>query len=252
MADLAIDPSNDVVVYAASAFSLFKSTDGGTNWVELPHDMGTYPRVDVTFDPSDASRLYVTSMAGGVFRSTNGGASFTRISALPTDGNVDGPRVFAISADGNALYYGTNGNLFFRSTDGGASFNTLRGGLPVMPVGGGYAPVQHPIVVVTKGFCVRQRIAAIGSVVERHHPDVIHTIIPIGLGIRRVAMLGVVGHQFHHGQHFAFRGKICSSRPGSRRIREGSGCHKPKGQRSEQHCSHHNRCSHLARFGGRA
>ena len=119
--DVAIDPTNSAVIYAGGS-ALSKSTDGGATWVRLSQDFGRFPITDVTFDPANAARLYVVSPGGGVFRSVNGGMSFIRLSALPTDANADGPAGFAISADGKTLYYTTLSGQFFRSTDSGATF----------------------------------------------------------------------------------------------------------------------------------
>jgi uncharacterized repeat protein (TIGR01451 family) len=121
--DLVIDPVNPTIAYAAARFALYKSIDGGTTWTELTQDFGRTSIGSVALDPSNSMRLYVASSGGGVFRSTDGGTSFTRISAAPTDPNVDGPAGLGISADGNTLYYSTGSGRFFRSTDGGATFS---------------------------------------------------------------------------------------------------------------------------------
>jgi uncharacterized repeat protein (TIGR01451 family) len=121
--DVVIDPVNPAIAYASAPYALYKSTDSGATWAELTQDFGRYSIVDVAFDPANPARLYVVSLGGGIFRSTDGGASFTRISAMPTDANVDGPCGFGISVDGNTLYYPTLSGRFFRSTDGGANFS---------------------------------------------------------------------------------------------------------------------------------
>jgi len=121
--DLVIDPVNPTIAYASARYALYKSTDGGTTWSELTQDFGRTAISNVALDPANPAKLYVASSGGGVFRSTDGGASFTRISAAPTDPNVDGPVGFGISADGNTLYYSTGSGRFFRSTDGGATFS---------------------------------------------------------------------------------------------------------------------------------
>jgi photosystem II stability/assembly factor-like uncharacterized protein len=122
--DLAIDPANPSIAYASARFALYKSVDGGTTWAEpTTQNFGPTPITAVALDPANSARLYVASLSGGVFRSTDGGTTFTRLSAAPTDPNVDGPAGFGISADGNTLYYPTLGGQFFRSTNGGATFS---------------------------------------------------------------------------------------------------------------------------------
>jgi hypothetical protein len=121
--DLVIDPSNPAIVYATASFAMYKSTDGGATWSLLNQSFGQTTVGPIALDPSNPAKLYVASPDGGIFRSTDGAATFTRISAIPTDLNVDGPGGFAISADGNTLYYPTFSGKFFRSTDGGATFS---------------------------------------------------------------------------------------------------------------------------------
>jgi photosystem II stability/assembly factor-like uncharacterized protein len=121
--DLIIDPVNPAIAYASARYALYKSADGGSTWTELTQDFGRTSIGNLALDPANPGRLYVVSSGGGVFRSTDGGTSFTRISAAPTDANVDGPVGFGISADGNTLYYPTLSGRFFRSTDGGATFS---------------------------------------------------------------------------------------------------------------------------------
>jgi photosystem II stability/assembly factor-like uncharacterized protein len=122
---IAIDPSNPATAYASSTSALYKSTDSGITWSLLPKNFGTYPLRDVQIDPAHPTRLYVVAIGSGLFRSTDGGATFTRLSAAPTDANTDGPTTLALSTDGNTLYYSTIGNLFFRSTDSGTTFTQV-------------------------------------------------------------------------------------------------------------------------------
>ncbi len=71
--------------------ALFKSTDGGKNWVELPglRGHGTGPKWQpgaggmclhtVILDPKDAGRMYIAISAAGAFRTDDGGATWKPI-----------------------------------------------------------------------------------------------------------------------------------------------------------------------------
>ncbi len=128
--NLVIDPTNAAITYASTSYTLFKSTDAGVTWQELTQDFGRFPIADLEFDPAHPGQLYVVGLGGGVFRTSDGGATFTRVTPVPVDAaTVDGPWDVAISQDGNTIYYSTISGQFFRSTDGGATF-TARTTMP--------------------------------------------------------------------------------------------------------------------------
>ena len=103
--DLAIDPSNARVLYAAmwrmqrlpwgftagaGRSGLWKSTDAGDHWTELSFSegipRGRIGRIGVTVSPADPERLYATietppeDSSGGIFRSDDAGKSWQRTS----------------------------------------------------------------------------------------------------------------------------------------------------------------------------
>ena len=91
----AIDPSNPATLYSGvvgdSTMGVFKSTNGGASWTAA--NTGLTPQA-LAIDPSNTSTIYAgtssntatispgaTSVDGGVFKSTNGGASWTAINS---------------------------------------------------------------------------------------------------------------------------------------------------------------------------
>ena len=162
---IAVAPSNAKVVYVGTGESdirsqnsygigMYKSGDAGKTWthigLENSRQIGR-----VVVDPKDANRVYVAVLGHiyapnperGVFRSTDGGATWKKIlfdSARPNDvGAVD----LAIDpANSNILYAAlwstrrppwsvyapTNlpGGGLFKSADGGDTWKRLGGGLP--------------------------------------------------------------------------------------------------------------------------
>jgi photosystem II stability/assembly factor-like uncharacterized protein len=152
---LTIDPTDDNVVFAGSEGNgIFKSTDGGNSWAwlrsGLKYNEGSvpnYPEIyDMAFDSVDTSVIYAATTAGpgpasgnypsaigGVYKSTDGGATWTQISS-----NLSNGAVSSIKLSSGTLYIGTfggvvsftgtdvDGNHFpggiFTSTDGGNSW----------------------------------------------------------------------------------------------------------------------------------
>lgn len=121
--DVVYHPTNASIVYAASSLAVHKSIDGGATWVTLKEDFGSYNISDLALDPSNSDRLYVAALDGGVFRSSDAGATFARISPIPTDANIDGPNGIVISEDGTILYYSTISGRFFRSINSGQTWS---------------------------------------------------------------------------------------------------------------------------------
>jgi photosystem II stability/assembly factor-like uncharacterized protein len=141
--DLAIDPQNSGVVYAGTAGGgVFKSADSGESWSPansgLPHD---YVGV-LAISGGEATTVYASSadcddsgcLGDGIFKSTDGGSSWTAAnSGLP------GGAVSQIAIDAQnpgtlyiGLSWGENINRtgVFKSIDGGASWKQLSPGLP--------------------------------------------------------------------------------------------------------------------------
>ena len=79
--DLAFDPVNASTVYAAgpvSATRLQRSTDNGTTWTPI-HDGLPSQVTAVVVHPTEPSTLYAGTSWDGVFRSTDAGASWSRV-----------------------------------------------------------------------------------------------------------------------------------------------------------------------------
>jgi photosystem II stability/assembly factor-like uncharacterized protein len=126
---------NNRTFYAATEWGgLYKSMDGGRNWVRLNNHLPT-ATWDVEVSPTDANRVYATSFYdgraasfAGINISTDGGNTWIHPqSATPPAGFCNGeerrdePSAFGISIDPanpQNIYIGTNCGLAI-STDGG-------------------------------------------------------------------------------------------------------------------------------------
>jgi photosystem II stability/assembly factor-like uncharacterized protein len=78
-------------------------------------------------DPAQSATVYAGTYGGGVFKSTDGGGSWSGINTGLTDLEV---KALTISpANSAVLYAGTNGGGVFRSLDGGGSWTAVNDGL---------------------------------------------------------------------------------------------------------------------------
>jgi uncharacterized protein (TIGR03437 family) len=122
-----ISGSSDSTLYVALAapnddlLSMWRSVDGGTNWTQVtsPQTQGQANyNLELTVDPTNANVVYYgtqansTNSAGTVFRSLNGGQSWTDLS------RGDGSE--GLHADTHAIAVSAaNPNIVFTGSDGG-------------------------------------------------------------------------------------------------------------------------------------
>lgn len=135
--DLAVDPSSGAV-YAAAGDSIFKSTDGGANWRRLNAKfllLGWVPRQpafvrSLAIDPITPTTLYAATGGAGVFRSADGGSSWSAANNGLTELGVDALAIAPSSP--STLYAATSAgsapSSVFRSTDGGSSWMAVNNG----------------------------------------------------------------------------------------------------------------------------
>lgn len=118
---LAIDPTDDDIVYAGTnARGLYRTVDGGATWTQIVHeddliDQATEDHVhvfSVILNPLDPDEIYLGEWHGGIYRSTDGGATWSRIN---TGLSTRAVQTLAISTDGSTVYAGTKGEGVFRN-----------------------------------------------------------------------------------------------------------------------------------------
>lgn len=123
-----IDYTNTQVLYAATSQGVYKSTDGGVNWLNVKS--GGFK--DLKFKPGDHNTIYA---AGSSFtRSVNAGQTWSNVSLPSPNGNTIGRVAMAVTpADSSVVYvlagqggsgsYGFAG--FYKSTNSGLSFTKV-------------------------------------------------------------------------------------------------------------------------------
>jgi photosystem II stability/assembly factor-like uncharacterized protein len=120
-----VDPVESNIVYAGTFAGVLKSVDAGSSFVSqsvgLPDGFQTARTGSVQVDPRNHNVLYVAFEGAGVFKSTNGGDSWTAINTGLEDLNVFGIALDADSPD--ILYVSTNSSVY-KTTSGGEMSET--------------------------------------------------------------------------------------------------------------------------------
>jgi len=146
--DLAIDPQNPSVLYAAlwqvqripwrlwsggPGSGLFKSTDGGDTWTDITRAPGlpdgVLGKIGITVSGADPRRLYavIEAKAGGLYRSDDAGATWTLANAHRDlwQRSFYFNRVVADPRNRDVVY--VLNFMIARSTDGGATYAIVDG-----------------------------------------------------------------------------------------------------------------------------
>ena len=132
---LVIDPSNPAILYAATASGLYKSYDGGasSNNVSFSNSAVTA----LAIDPSNRLTLYANAVGQGLFKSTDGGASWLAINngldAL-IEARSSVTALVVTPGNSNVLFAATAGLGIYQSIDGGANWNPFNDGLTNLDV----------------------------------------------------------------------------------------------------------------------
>ncbi|HEX9659063.1 MAG TPA: hypothetical protein VGA18_02145, partial [Rhodothermales bacterium] len=119
-----VDPSNENTFLAATNAALFRTTDGGANFTEVFRSPGGDGRVqDIVADPTSFSTQYMSVNSTGIYKSTNGGVSWSQVLGAA------GSRMELAVAPSNpnwvyaAVESGTS--VLMLSTDAGASWSVV-------------------------------------------------------------------------------------------------------------------------------
>jgi photosystem II stability/assembly factor-like uncharacterized protein len=162
---IAVAPSNPNIIYVGTGepdirsqhsygIGMFKSTDAGKTWSHIGLE-GTRQIGRVVVDPANPNRVYVAALGNvyapnperGLYRSTDGGATWKKILFKTNDPNNVGAIEVAIDPKNARVLYaslwGTRrppwsvyapsnmpGGGLYKSTDGGDTWTQLTGGLP--------------------------------------------------------------------------------------------------------------------------
>jgi len=176
---LAVDPHNQNRIFAAvlghpygpnPERGIFRSTDGGATWEKVLFKNENTGGSDVEIDPSDPDTVYASlwqsrldpweddnafaGTGGGLFKSTDGGTTWRKLShGLPADlvqinlaiAPSQPNRLYATIATTEPGAYASDKGLgFFRSDDGGENWTRITDDpRPAIKIGGGDLPIAR-------------------------------------------------------------------------------------------------------------
>ncbi len=129
------------VLYAATDRGVVQSADAAASWTHVGLNSAAW---SLAADPSDARVIYAVFAGSGVFKSADGGVSFTKLGL-----DVDSIVIVRVSA--STLLTGTRFGGVYRSADGGASWmGSLSGLPPLLPTGVAAGPTNaSPVFAAT-------------------------------------------------------------------------------------------------------
>lgn len=135
---MAVDPGNQNIWYAgAPAGGIWKSTDSGQSWTNLFDNFLQIGVSGIAIDPNDSNTIYIAtgdddaadSYSIGVYKSTDGGQSWSETGLNPSNTNVNTlmNEIVVDPTNSNILWVGTSSGLY-KSTDAGANWIRLQTG----------------------------------------------------------------------------------------------------------------------------
>src|ERR1041384_1997203 len=129
---LIIDPGTPNTMYAAGvAGGVWKTTDGGANWVALDDFMANIAVTCLVFEPGNSSIIYAGTGEGffnadavrgaGIFKSTDAGETWTRLGSTNTVDFQFVNDIVVSNVNAQHVYAATRSGVW-RSLDGGANW----------------------------------------------------------------------------------------------------------------------------------
>jgi len=122
---LVVDPTTPTTLYAGTEGGVFKSTSGASSWINTALPNSNVAALAI--DPSSPTTIYAGTDGQGIYKSTNGGNSWSQINNGLTNSSIC--TLTIDQASPTTIYAGTYGGGLFKSTDGGANWSQTNSGM---------------------------------------------------------------------------------------------------------------------------
>ncbi len=126
--NIAIDPHDNRKLYLPAGGRLYQSTDGGASWLQLS-TLTSFWVSSVLVDPADGQTIYAGAGSDGIFKSVDGGVSWSAINGgIPADTPIS--KLVMDPANRQTLYAQNSAyGGVYKSTNGGASWSAANSGI---------------------------------------------------------------------------------------------------------------------------
>jgi len=135
VSSIAVDPNNPKhLLLGAAGGGIWESADTGATWHPRTDQMPSLAIGAIAFDPSAPSRVYAGSgegnfyanLGGGVYKSANGGTTWTVVASAPFVGV--GFYDLVVDRQNPKILYAATTDGFYKSTNSGSSWSLKRAG----------------------------------------------------------------------------------------------------------------------------
>ena len=197
--EIRVAPSNSNILYMEYKGYVFQSTNRGTTWTQTAFAPATgedangnykFMGQKMAIDPNNPNVVVVGTPQNGLFITTNGGASWQSVSAVPASladssglypgfsGIVFDPALGVTGGRTNTIFAASYGNGVYESTNGGISWSSI----------GGPSTVQYATVSSTGVYYAINAINTANSSLWKYQSGTWTQLLSDSNGIATVAV----------------------------------------------------------------
>ena len=130
---MAVYPDNPNRILAGSDYGIYRSEDRGATWEKLWSPMDGMPIWSIAIDPMNTDTIFVGIKPAALFRSRDGGESWSRLSVqMAQECHIGPPMVTMLMVDPQdhrTVWAGVEVDGVYRSLDGGDTWTHVEGGV---------------------------------------------------------------------------------------------------------------------------
>jgi hypothetical protein len=177
--DLAFDPSNSSILYAATPNGIYRTQDGGTRWKLFKDGLTNHLTRTVAVDPVTPSTVYAGTQHGNVFKSLNAGTNWFPVNSGLSSSNF----VTTLAIDPvtpSTVYAGTTNGLF-KSLNAGTNWSLATNGLTFADIATLVINPASPSTIYA-GIFGKAAFGATDAFVTKLSPDLSTLLYSVALG----------------------------------------------------------------------
>ena len=130
---MAVYPDNPNRILAGSEHGIYRTEDSGATWEKLWSPMEGMPIWSIAIDPQNTDNIFVGIKPAALFRSQDGGQSWTKLSVqMAQECHIGPPMVTMLMVDpqdSRTVWAGVEVDGVYRSLDGGDTWTHVEGGV---------------------------------------------------------------------------------------------------------------------------